>query len=75
MGAAKTKTHFLTLLDEVQTRREPILVTKNGRPVAQLVPIAEDAEQDPLAIYKIGGGKIIGDILAPANDPDDWEYD
>lgn len=75
MGAAKAKTHLLTLLDEVQTRREPILVTKNGRPVAQLVPLAADAEQDPLAIYKFGGGAIIGDILAPADDPDDWEYD
>ena len=75
MGAAKAKTHFLTLLDEVQTKREPVLVTKNGKPVAQLTPLEECSQEDPLAIYKFGGGTIVGDILAPANDPADWEYD
>ena len=75
MGAAKAKTHFLAILDEVQAKREPILVTKNGRPVAQLVPLDETAVLDPLAIYKFGGGIIVGDILSPASDPDDWEYD
>ena len=74
MGAAKAKAHFLSLVDEVQMKREPVLVTKNGRPVAQLAPLANE-EGDPLAIYKFGGGVIVGDILAPANDPSDWEYD
>ena len=71
MGAAKAKTHFLAILDEVQAKREPVLVTKNGKPVAQLVPLDEAQDTDPLAIYKFGGGTILGDILSPANDPED----
>jgi prevent-host-death family protein len=73
MGAAKAKAHFLALLDEVEQKREPVLVTKKGRPVAKVIPLEPD--DDPLAIYRFGGGKITGDIMSPANDPEDWEYD
>lgn len=75
IGAAKAKTNFLSLVDEVQLKREPVLVTKNGHPVALLTPLPLQGDEDPLAIFKFGGGKITGDILAPANDPGDWEYD
>ena len=73
MGAAKAKAHFLALLDEVEQKREPVLVTKKGRPIAKVIPL--EPEEDPLAIYRFGGGKIVGDIISPANDPEDWEYD
>jgi prevent-host-death family protein len=73
MGAAKAKTQFLALLDEVELKREPILVTKNGRPVAQLMPLP--ADDDPLAMYRFGSAKIVGDILSPAEDPNAWELD
>ncbi len=75
MGAAKAKAQFLAILDEVQAKREPVLVTKNGKPVAQLVPLDEAPDADPLAIFKIGGVEIIGDLFSPVNDLDDWEYD
>jgi prevent-host-death family protein len=73
MGAAKAKAHFLALLDEVEQKREPVLVTKKGRPVAKVIPL--ELDDDPLAIYRFGGVKIVGDIMEPANDPEDWEYD
>lgn len=73
MGAAKFKAQCLAVMDEVQAKREPVLVTKNGKPVAKVVPAEE--ENDPLAIFRFGGGKIVGDIMEPANDPEDWEYD
>lgn len=71
MGAAKAKAQFLSLLDEVERKREPVTFTKKGRPVAQLIPLAIK-EGDPLAVYKFGGGAIVGDIVSPANDPEDW---
>lgn len=74
IGAAKAKAHFLSLIDEVAAKGEPVTITKKGRPLVQLVPVRIEKE-DPLAIYKFGGGRITGDILAPANDPEDWEYD
>ncbi|HZQ42105.1 MAG TPA: type II toxin-antitoxin system prevent-host-death family antitoxin [Acidobacteriaceae bacterium] len=73
MGAAKAKAHFLALLDEVEKKRESVLVTKKGRPVAKVIPL--EPEDDPLAAYRFGGVEIVGDIISPANDPEDWEYD
>jgi prevent-host-death family protein len=39
--AGEFKTHCLALLDEVAETGEPIVVTKRGKAVAQLVPIVE----------------------------------
>ena len=72
-GAAQAKTHFLSLLKDVERKREPILVTKNGIPVAKVVPLESD--DDPLAIYRFGGIEIVGDIMVPSSELDDWEYD
>ena len=73
LGAAQVKSRFLGLIDEVQTRKLPLRVTKNGKPTVIMHPAVEDA--DPLAIYRLGGVTIVGDILGPASDPADWEYD
>lgn len=43
MMASKFKEQCLALLDLVQTTRTRVVVTKRGRPVAQLVPV-DDAE-------------------------------
>ena len=74
MGAAKAKAQFLAVVDEVAHKREPVTVTKNGRAMAQIVPLPME-EEDSLAIYRIGGVTILGDISQWANNPDDWEYD
>ena len=56
VGVFEGKTHFLALLNEAE-RSEIIVITKNGRPVAQLGPVATDAEPDDL-------DRIIERILA-----------
>ena len=73
MGAAKFKAECLAIMDQVQLHNEPILITKKGKPAVVVSPAQNEA--DPLAIYKFGGGTIVGDIIAPANDESDWEYD
>lgn len=75
IGVAKAKAHFLSLVDEVATKRQTVTLTRKGKNLAQIVPMPETEQEDPLAMYKIGGVVILGDILEPANDPDDWEYD
>lgn len=71
MGAAKFKAQCLAVMDEVQTKREPVLVTKNGKPVAKIVP-AED-ETDPLAIFRTGTFRSNGDLTKPLVDPEEWK--
>ncbi len=39
IAAGKFKATCLAVLDEVQSKRETVVVTKNGTPVAQLVPM------------------------------------
>ncbi len=70
IAAGKFKAQCLALLDEVETKRESVTVTKNGRPVAKMVPL--DLEQDPLKAFYIGG-EILGDIISPAVPVGDYE--
>ena len=64
MAAGKFKATCLAVMDEVQAKREPVLVTKNGKPVAKLVPL--EADDDPLAVFRYPGKvEILGDIMAP----------
>jgi prevent-host-death family protein len=64
IGAGKFKTTCLALLDHVEATREPITVTKNGRPVAQIIP-APLPEQDPIFGFYKGKIEILGDVVAP----------
>ncbi len=75
VGVAKAKAHFLSLVNQVAANRQAVTLTRKGKSLAQIVPMPEVEGEDPLAIYRIGGVTILGDILEPANDPDDWEYD
>lgn len=70
MAAGKFKAQCLALLDEVETKRECVTVTKNGRPVAKMVPL--ELEEDPLKAFFVGG-EIVGDIMSPVAPVGDYE--
>jgi prevent-host-death family protein len=69
--AAKFKAGCLKIMDEVQARREPVLITKKGRPVAQLLPVDEPA--DDVFGCLVGELEISGDILSPVITPSAWK--
>jgi prevent-host-death family protein len=73
MGIANAKAQFLSLATDIASTRQPLLITKNGKPLVRVIPCDPDA--DPLAKYRFGGGRIVGDIESPASELDDWEYD
>jgi prevent-host-death family protein len=71
MPAGQFKARCLKVMDDVQSTREPVVITKNGRPVAKLVP-ATEASEDFLG--KLSGSmKIVGDITQPIEAPEAWE--
>lgn len=71
MPAGQFKAQGLKVMDDVQSAREPVVITKKGRPVAKLVP-AEEPSDDFLG--KLSGMmKIVGDITQPIGDPEAWE--
>jgi prevent-host-death family protein len=70
--AAEFKAHCLRLMDEVAERRQPITITKRGKPVAKLVP----ADDEPVDLYGCMAGtiEILGDIVSPIDDVE-WSGD
>lgn len=61
--AGEFKAKCLKLMDLVARSREPIVITKRGRPVAKLVPPDEPGPRAPLFGYMAGTAKILGDIV------------
>jgi prevent-host-death family protein len=68
MAAGAFKQHCLAVMDEVQAKREAVVITKRGKAVAKLVPA--DTEPDEIYNFLRGQGAITGDIMAPAIE--DW---
>ena len=63
MSAAEFKAKCLDVLDQVAEHREAVVVTKRGRPVAQVVPII----RRPKHLWGAMRGEIEirGDIVSP----------
>jgi prevent-host-death family protein len=50
MPAGQFEARCLKVMDDVQSTREPVVITKNGRPVAKLVP----SDTPPKEIFLTG---------------------
>ncbi len=74
IAISEFKAKCLSLLQQVSKTKEPLRVTRFGKPVADVVPPAE-VEVDRNAWIGSGHGtaKILGDIISPASEPEEWE--
>jgi len=70
MPAGSFKTNCLAVMDEVQAKRETVVITKHGKPVAKLVPI--DHQTDEIYNFLEGKGKIAGDVISPSLSLEEW---
>jgi prevent-host-death family protein len=61
--ASEFKAKCLALLDEVERTGKALVVTKNGRPVAEIVPHRRP-KGNFVGLFK-GRGEIVGDIISP----------
>jgi prevent-host-death family protein len=71
MAAGKFKAQCLKVMDRVNATREPVLITKKGRPVAKLVP-ADPPGQDFFGCLA-GTIEIVGDIESTLQPAEDWK--
>jgi prevent-host-death family protein len=66
VAATEFKAHCLALLEEVRETRQPLLVTRHGRPVVEISPyVPKDASRtNPLK------GSILfqGDLISPIDE-------
>jgi prevent-host-death family protein len=68
--AGTFKTHCLAIMDEVQTKRQSVIITKRGKAVAKLVPVSDDSKS--IFNFLEGKGTTEGDIVAPALSKKEW---
>jgi prevent-host-death family protein len=68
--AGQFKVHCLAIMDEVQAKRQAVVITKRGKPVAKLVPV--EKETDDIFGFLKGKGKVTGDVVSPALTPEEW---
>ena len=72
IAISEFKAKCLSLIDQVDKTKQPLRITRHGKPVAELVPATPKPEGNWLGFMK-GRGEILGDIVSPAADPDEWE--
>jgi antitoxin (DNA-binding transcriptional repressor) of toxin-antitoxin stability system len=60
-------------MDEVAATREPVLITKRGRPVAKLVPVEEPRHRKLLGSLVGVLQPAKGDLTQPTVPLEEWE--
>jgi hypothetical protein len=67
--ASQFKARCLGLMDEVARDGDVLVITKNGRPVAELHPCSRSRPASPFGLHR--DLELLGDVVAPLDEP--WE--
>jgi prevent-host-death family protein len=70
---SKFKATCLAVIERVRRTRRPVRITKFGEPVAQLIPAVQEGAPERVLGAMKGTAVIVGDIISPASDEEDWE--
>ncbi len=73
MNIAKFKATCLAVLAKVKRTGKPVLVVRNGEPVAQILPPPPPEKPESWLGSLRSTGKIVGNILEPASEAEAWE--
>ena len=73
ISVSKFKATCLAVLQRVKRTGKPILVTRFGKPIAEVVPPSACTRGSAWIGSFQGRGRIVGDIVAPGLDEQDWE--
>jgi len=72
ISISEFKAKCLALLEQVQKTKKPILVTRFGKPIAEVIPPSPAPQKDWIGSMK-DTFEIKGDVIGPANEEGDWE--
>ena len=73
IAISKFKAKCLAVLQRVKRTGKPVLVTRFGRPIAEVVPPSGRAPASTWIGSFQSRGRIVGDIVSPASEERDWE--
>lgn len=73
MAVASFLANSLDVLEKVRRTGRPVLIVSSGEPLAEIVPPPAPAKpQRWLGAFR-STGRIVGDIISPASDKEDWD--
>jgi prevent-host-death family protein len=72
VSISEFKAKCLGLIERVHKTRQPLRITRHGRPVAEVIPAGPDRQRKFLGDM-VGTGEIIRDIVSPVIDLEDIE--
>ena len=73
VAISQFKAKCLALLEQVRATKKPIRITRFGKPVAEVVPATAVMDREAWFESMKDTFEILGDIVSPANDEDEWE--
>ena len=73
IAISKFKATCLAVVERVRKTRKPIRITRFGVPVAEIVPSSPKPKKKSWIGSMQGTARIVGDIISPASDEEDWE--
>lgn len=73
VAISEFKAKCLGLIEQVQQTKKPIRVTKFGKPIVEVIPLSPEAGSGSWIGSMKDQIKILGDIVSPASDTNDWE--
>ena len=73
MAISKFKATCLGVMQRVKRTGRPVLITRYGQPVAEVVPPSRPAGKGKWIGSMAGTAATVGDIVSPAADPDEWK--
>lgn len=73
IAISKFKAECLAILERVRRTGQPVLVTRFGEPVAEVVAPHPTARTEGWLGRLRSEGQIVGDLVPPAADEAEWE--
>jgi prevent-host-death family protein len=68
LTVSKFKATCLAVVEKVAKSKKPVIITKRGKPIAELIPYEAEAEPTPLKDTVA----FMGDLISPVS-TEDWE--
>lgn len=73
IAISKFKAKCLALLEQVRLTKKPLLITRFGKPIAEVIPPSTVQSRDSWLGSMKDSIEIVGDIISPANEENEWE--
>jgi prevent-host-death family protein len=74
IAISKFKATCLGVLENVRRTGKPVRITRSGKPVAEIVPVALSSRKSRLGFMR-DEIEICGDIVGPTGAFDNWTYE